>query len=262
MKKMKKLLVVLAALVMTLCAPVQAARCPLHTAGCPSQAAQAAQAAQTAGQSAQAAGRYCFRVAPLGENVRNVWKICVPSQANSKPDPSDADNNQTGANNKQSGANARQPEANHNPTDAGANETGANSEQASTDTNKGNIHAYEAEVIRLVNEIRVQNGLKALTTDAELCRGARAKSQDMADNRYFDHNSPVYGTPFQMMKSFGITYRTAGENIAYGYAAPRTVMDGWMNSSGHRANILNAAYTRIGVGYVANGNYWTQWFAG
>ena len=65
-----------------------------------------------------------------------------------------------------------------------------------------------------------------------------------------------------MMKSFGITYRTAGENIAYGYKTAQSVMDGWMDSSGHRANILNASYSRIGVGYVSNGNYWTQWFAG
>ncbi|MBQ9348510.1 MAG: hypothetical protein IJT94_14440 [Oscillibacter sp.] len=124
------------------------------------------------------------------------------------------------------------------------------------------IAAYEAEVIRLVNAIRAQNGLSALAADADLCRFARVKSQDMRDNGYFSHNSPTYGTPFQMMKSFGISYRTAGENIAYGYATPQAVMDGWMNSDGHRANILNASYTRIGVGYVADGHYWTQWFTG
>lgn len=122
------------------------------------------------------------------------------------------------------------------------------------------VTAYEQEVIRLVNEIRVENGLKALTYDWELSRVARFKSQDMKDNNYFAHNSPVYGTPFQMIKNFGISYRTAGENIAKGYATPQAVVNGWMNSSGHRANILNASYTRIGVGYVANGNYWTQIF--
>ena len=125
-----------------------------------------------------------------------------------------------------------------------------------------NVTAYEQEVIRLVNEIRVENGLKALTYDWELSRVARIKSQDMKDNNYFAHNSPVYGTPFQMIKNFGISYRTAGENIAKGYATPQAVVNGWMNSSGHRANILNASYTRIGVGYVASGNYWTQMFIG
>ena len=121
---------------------------------------------------------------------------------------------------------------------------------------------YEDEVIRLVNEIRIENGLKALTKNWELCRVARYKSQDMVDRHYFSHNSPTYGSPFQMMKSFGITYRSAGENIAYGQRTPKEVVNAWMNSSGHRANILNTSYTQIGVGYVANGNYWTQMFIG
>ncbi len=122
--------------------------------------------------------------------------------------------------------------------------------------------SYEKEVVRLVNEIRVQNGLKELTYDWELSRVARIKSQDMKDNKYFSHTSPVYGSPFQMMKSFGITYRTAGENIARGQATPQAVVNAWMNSSGHRANILNSSFTRIGVGYVASGRYWTQMFIG
>ena len=121
---------------------------------------------------------------------------------------------------------------------------------------------YEKEVIRLVNEIRVQNGLRKLTYNWELSRVARYKSQDMKDNRYFSHTSPVYGTPFQMIKNFGITYRSAGENIARGQTSPQAVVNAWMNSSGHRANILNASFTQIGVGYVADGNYWTQMFIG
>ena len=124
------------------------------------------------------------------------------------------------------------------------------------------VAAYEAEVVRLVNEIRQENGLKPLTADWELSRVARYKSQDMKDKGYFAHNSPTYGTPFQMIKAFGLSFRTAGENIARGYATPQAVVNGWMNSSGHRANILNSAYTRIGVGYVAQGNYWTQMFIG
>ena len=128
--------------------------------------------------------------------------------------------------------------------------------------NNNSVTDYESEVARLVNEIRVQYGLNTLALDAELSRVARYKSQDMRDKNYFDHTSPTYGTPFQMMKSFGISYRTAGENIAYGYATPQAVVDGWMNSPGHRANILNASYTKIGVGYVADGHYWTQMFIG
>ena len=122
------------------------------------------------------------------------------------------------------------------------------------------VVAYEAEVVRLVNEIRVKNGLKELREDWQLSRVARYKSQDMKDKNYFSHTSPTYGSPFQMMKSFGITYRTAGENIAKGYSTPEAVVNGWMNSSGHRANILNSSFTHIGVGYVSGGNYWTQMF--
>lgn len=124
------------------------------------------------------------------------------------------------------------------------------------------VLSFENEVIRLVNEIRVQNGLKPLTANWELSRVARYKSQDMVDNRYFSHTSPTYGTPFQMIKAFGLSFRTAGENIAYGQRTPQAVVNAWMNSSGHRANILNASYTQIGVGYVASGHYWTQMFIG
>ena len=119
---------------------------------------------------------------------------------------------------------------------------------------------FEAEVIRLVNVERTKRGLSALQSDWQLSRVARYKSQDMHDNKYFSHTSPVYGSPFQMMKSFGITYRSAGENIARGQRTPAAVVNAWMNSSGHRANILNASFTHIGVGYVADGHYWTQMF--
>ena len=124
------------------------------------------------------------------------------------------------------------------------------------------VRAYEKEVIRLVNEIRAQYGLNALTENWELSRVARYKSQDMRDRGYFSHTSPTYGSPFDMMKAFGLSYRSAGENIAYGYRTPEAVVKAWMNSSGHRENILSAKYTQIGVGYVQNGNYCTQMFIG
>ena len=129
-------------------------------------------------------------------------------------------------------------------------------------TTASSVTSYEKEVIRLVNEIRAENGLRELNYNWELCRVARYKSQDMKDNRYFSHTSPIYGSPFQMMKSFGISYKTAGENIARGQATPSAVVNAWMNSAGHRANILNASFIEIGVGYVAGGNYWTQMFIG
>ena len=124
------------------------------------------------------------------------------------------------------------------------------------------VGAYEREVVRLVNEIRKERGLSELVHDWELSRVARYKSQDMRERGYFSHTSPTYGSPFDMMRSFGISYRTAGENIAKGYKSPEAVVDGWMSSSGHRANILNSSFTHIGVGYVTDGSYWTQMFVG
>ena len=132
-----------------------------------------------------------------------------------------------------------------------------------TDTTVSNsANSAESEVVRLVNEERTKAGLKPLTYSAELSKVAKAKSQDMADKNYFSHTSPTYGDPFAMMKSFGISYRTAGENIAKGYSSAASVMNGWMNSEGHRANILNGNFGKIGVGYVVkNGTtYWTQMF--
>ncbi len=85
----------------------------------------------------------------------------------------------------------------------------------------------------------------------------------MIDKKYFAHNSPTYGSPFQMMQKFGLRFSAAGENIAYGQRTAAEVMQTWMNSAGHRANILSQAYTNIGIGVAkaANGTlYWTQMF--
>ena len=122
----------------------------------------------------------------------------------------------------------------------------------------GTASALERRVAELVNEQRAAYGLSALTLSETLCDGARMKSQDMKNNGYFSHESPTYGTPFAMMQQLGISYRTAGENIAMGYSTAEAVVNAWMNSEGHRENILNGTYTRIGVGEVDG--YWTQWF--
>ncbi len=124
------------------------------------------------------------------------------------------------------------------------------------------ISEYEQKVCDLVNDIRTQYGLAPLSVNAELSKIARIKSEDMKEVGYFSHTSPTYGSPFDMMKQFGISYRTAGENIAMGQRTPEEVVNGWMNSEGHRANILNNTFTQIGVGYVENGHYWTQMFVG
>lgn len=129
--------------------------------------------------------------------------------------------------------------------------------------NQSSGRAFELEVVRLVNVERAKYGLKPLTENWELSRVARFKSNDMVERGYFSHTSPTYGSPFVMMKNFGIRYTAAGENIAYGQRSAAEVMNGWMNSSGHRSNILNANYTQIGVGYAVDSRgtpYWTQMF--
>ena len=115
------------------------------------------------------------------------------------------------------------------------------------------------QVLELVNKERSKVGLKALTLSNELTDVAMEKARDMRDSNYFDHTSPNYGSPFEMMRHFGIQYRSAGENIAAGQKTAAEVMNSWMNSSGHRANILNSDYEQLGVGSVEGGSYGTYW---
>lgn len=123
--------------------------------------------------------------------------------------------------------------------------------------------SIENQVVQLTNQERAKYGLKPLVADWELARVARYKSADMRDRNYFSHTSPTYGSPFDMMKNFGISYRSAGENIAAGQRTAQEVVTAWMNSEGHRKNILSTGYTHIGVGYAQGGSkqhYWTQMF--
>ncbi|KYD31211.1 hypothetical protein B4113_0470 [Geobacillus sp. B4113_201601] len=122
------------------------------------------------------------------------------------------------------------------------------------------LNAYEQQVVELTNKERAKYGLPPLQVDLALSKVAREKSRDMAVNNYFSHNSPTYGSPFEMMKKFGISYTAAGENIAKGQRTPQEVVNAWMNSEGHRANILNKNFTHIGVGFEENGYIWTQQF--
>ncbi|MEW6541668.1 MAG: CAP domain-containing protein [Bacillota bacterium] len=151
------------------------------------------------------------------------------------------------------------------PTPPPAEPTPPPPTQPAPTPNPGSMTANELKIVDLVNAERAKLGLRALAVDAKLSQVARLKSEDMRDNRYFAHQSPTYGSPFEMMRQFGITYRTAGENIAAGQRTPEEAMRGWMNSSGHRANILNSSFTHIGVGHAVGGsytNYWTQMFIG
>ena len=170
-------------------------------------------------------------------------------------DDNNQDNNQDNNNN--------QDQDNNNNQDQDKDDNNQND-----DNNSSNINGFskeQVEVLNLVNKERKANGLKPLTLNKELSNVANIKSRDMIEKGYFDHTSPTYGSPFDMMKKFNISYNTAGENIAMGQKTPSEVMNSWMNSSGHRANILNSTYTELGVGIQKDSNgtiYWTQMFIG
>ncbi|MCS1351517.1 CAP domain-containing protein [Mechercharimyces sp. CAU 1602] len=121
------------------------------------------------------------------------------------------------------------------------------------------ILPIEQEVIQLVNKERTQRGLQPLQGDSKLSKVARTKSADMRDKEYFSHDSPTYGSPFDMMTQFGVSYSKAAENIAAGQQSAQSVMKSWMNSDGHRKNILDPNLTTIGVGYVEGGSWGTMW---
>ena len=144
--------------------------------------------------------------------------------------------------------------------ESGSNSSTGNNSTSQNQSSSSVVSAYAKEVVSLVNKERAKAGLKPLVIHTNLTKMAVAKAKDMSANNYFSHTSPTYGSPFDMMKTFGITYKYAGENIAKGQKTPAEVVKAWMNSPGHKANIMNKNFTLIGVGYV-NG-YWAQAFVG
>ncbi|GGM42029.1 hypothetical protein GCM10011351_30130 [Paraliobacillus quinghaiensis] len=139
-------------------------------------------------------------------------------------------------------------------------ESNQTTEENQAEINYQGISSFERDVVTYTNAERVKHGLPELKIDSKLSEVAWYKSKDMEVNSYFSHTSPRYGSPFEMMKDFGVSYTAAGENIAMGYPDAKSVVNGWMNSEGHRKNILNENYTHIGVGFVQNGHYATQMF--
>ncbi len=138
-----------------------------------------------------------------------------------------------------------------------------NTTESSINTTTG-LTKDEQETLDLINAERKKAGLASLKIDSELQNVARTKAKDLVDNNYFAHNSPTYGTPFEMMKSFGIKYKTAGENIA-GNSTNSGAVKAWMNSEGHRANILNSSYNYTGLAVVSSPKYgkvYVQMFIG
>ena len=137
-----------------------------------------------------------------------------------------------------------------NSSNIGNTNTGNNNQITQT----SNMNADEKEVFDLINKQRTNNGLQILKVDDEVQRVARIKAEDMVANNYFSHNSLIYGSPFDMLKSFKISYKTAGENIAANSSNSGAV-NAWMNSSGHKANILNNNFNYTGIGVVSSSKY-------
>lgn len=144
------------------------------------------------------------------------------------------------------------------PSSSGSSNSGtggsSSSVNTSSSTETSNMNSDEKEVFDLINKQRTNNGLAALKNDSEVQRVARIKAQDMVNNNYFSHTSPTYGSPFDMLKSFKISYKTAGENIA-GNSSNSSAVTAWMNSSGHKANILNSNFNYTGIGVVSSPKY-------
>lgn len=147
------------------------------------------------------------------------------------------------------------------PSSGETNNQSGKKEEAS---NTAGLTSDERETFDLINKQRTAAGLPALQIDNEVQNVARVKAKDMVNSGYFSHTSPTYGSPFEMLKSYGITYKTAGENIA-GNSTNSGAVNAWMNSSGHKANILNSSYNYTGLAVVSSPKYgkiYVQMFIG
>ena len=159
---------------------------------------------------------------------------------------------------------AAEPGKNNKDT-AGAQKQSSKPEPEESETAAAEKNAqYVLEVFRLTNAEREKAGLEPLRLHEELCDVALLKARDMHDNEYFSHDSPLYGSPLDMVNSFAIPNKGVGENIAGGYRTPEDVVQAWMKSEGHRENILRAEFTSIGIGFYRGTKnyeyYWVQLF--
>ncbi|MTI82096.1 MAG: serine protease [Firmicutes bacterium] len=187
-------------------------------------------------------GKVCVEVFAKGEPIS-----AQPEEPTQPTETPDTDNSKEQEQGEQKTDNTEEPQ-----------------EQPQQDTNQpqnpAGMNEFQKKVVKLVNEERAKEGLAPLVAKADLNKVAQVKAEDMAENNYFSHTSPTYGSPFDMMKQFGINYSYAGENLAKGYGSAESVMEAWMNSPGHKANILNPNFTEIGVGYTTDGYYSVQHF--
>lgn len=157
---------------------------------------------------------------------------------------------------------SKAPAATPAPSDTQASKPASSGSGNATGNTAGNtsLSSYASEVLRLVNAEREKAGLPALTTNSTLTAAANKRAQEIKQT--FSHTRPNGSSCFTVLGEYGISYRTAGENIAYGQKTPKEVVNGWMNSPGHRANILKSDFGKVGIGVYESGGvyYWTQLF--
>ncbi|RSK27224.1 transporter [Bacillus sp. HMF5848] len=127
-------------------------------------------------------------------------------------------------------------------------------------TNEATSDSLVQQAIQLTNQYRAEHGLQPLQNDLQVINVAQQKAEDMQANGYFSHTSPTFGTPFEMLQAFDVSFRSGGENIAKGQRTAEQVVNDWMNSPSHRANILNETFTNIGIGHTPEEDYWVQLF--
>ncbi|RAO26229.1 uncharacterized protein PSN13_06250 [Micromonospora saelicesensis] len=200
---------------------------------------------------------FAASAAPTGEPALDTLAApspsTIPSPASPSPSPTKVVK-PTPATSRSTAASRRSVERSAAPSNTGSS-TGSNG-------SSGSVSAQAREVVDLVNAERAKAGCKALSIDDKLMTAAQRHSQDQADHQNMSHTGSDGSNAGTRLDRVGYTWRTYGENVAWNQKTPAAVMDAWMNSSGHRANILNCAFTEIGVGIASsNGPYWTQVFA-
>ena len=201
----------------------------------------------------------------VNNNSGNTTTTKPNTNNNSSNDTTTKPNTNSNSNNTTNNNATTKPNTNDSSNNTTNSNTTTKPEEKPVTTPSTDFSAYQQQVLDLVNTERTKRGLSPLTLDSNLSSVATKKSQDMASKHYFSHTSPTYGSPFDMMEQFGISYRSAGENIAKGQKTPQEVVTAWMNSEGHRKNILSSNFTKLGVGIAKDSNgtiYWTQMFIG
>ena len=143
--------------------------------------------------------------------------------------------------------------------------SGATTSSGTNTTSEGTKGTQDEEyILKLINDYRVKNGVPKLAMGSKLLKMARLKAKDMTDKSYFSHTSPTYGSPFEMMKNYGLSYKMAGENIA-GNPSLEGAVNSWINSPTHRENLLSTSYNYVGIGISKSsiyGNIVVAMFAG